>query len=101
LKEVVAVCDVALSNSMINEALSDIILAKLRFRRDLASSRQPAVDPAFIHRSDEIRSGALAVHVDIEYNLRIFLDETNTKHKASENKITIMLGKDIIKNETI
>jgi len=100
LKEVVAVCDIALLNPKITKALSGAVLAKLRFRRDLALARQPAIDPTLLHRIDEFRGDSVGVVAEVNYNLRLFRKESEKQNKTSKDKITIFLGKDIEETET-
>jgi len=94
LHEVIAGCHVAIANSSIYKASSDPVQAKLLFRRDLGSSRIPLNEELQRYR-DNMVSTAVAVHVNVEYNLRLFKDakenSTNTK------EIVITFGKDMDK----
>eukprot|EP00977_Amphora_coffeiformis_P025473 scaffold20092_cov85-Amphora_coffeaeformis.AAC.1 len=94
LKEVVEVCNIALANDAICQALSDAVLAKIRFRKDLASNRQPAVDPTILQRMDEIRGDNPCCHFDMNFNLRIFHDAKGATYREGDFQIKVELGKD-------
>ena len=72
LKQVEGECSVILQNKNILATLQPEIISKLQFRKELAASRQPEVDPEFFIRRDEIRGDTLAYHFDTQYNLSIF-----------------------------
>ena len=98
LKEVVEVCDVALTNPMIYQAMPDRILEKIRFRKALASSRQPETDPAFLKRTDEFCGDSPVLALDVNFNLKLFRQEEGGT--ATVDKIHFLLGMDVSKKES-
>lgn len=97
LKEVVTVCTIALQNNEIRGAASATILERLRFRKELALSRQPSTDPGTLERTDELRGDSLVQQIDIEYNLRLFRHDSAMEEgkKETSGKISIQLGRDV------